>query len=136
VAVHVVPASGGPERFIATLKTGTLSRGSRFQMLDWAGDDALVSAVAKLLDEEKDWALRVAAAEVLGSRSGAAPPVVVDALTRAATSDEYALVREAAVRALHAANPSAARPVLERLRETDPEPRVRDAAWQLIRPSK
>jgi predicted Zn-dependent protease len=100
------------------------------------GDAALASAVAALLGEEKDWALRVTAAEVLGAGGGTASADVVEALTRAATSDEYALVREAAVRALHAVNPTAARPVLERLRETDPEPRVRDAAWQLMRPSK
>ena len=39
-AVYVVPASGGPERFIATLKTRTLSQ--FFHMLDWSGDGALV----------------------------------------------------------------------------------------------
>ena len=45
VAVYVVPASGGPERFIATLKTRLPSRPlSRFQMLDWSGDGALVVA--------------------------------------------------------------------------------------------
>jgi Tol biopolymer transport system component/DNA-binding winged helix-turn-helix (wHTH) protein len=41
VAVYVVPASGGPERFIATLKTRTRTR---FHMLDWSGDGALVVA--------------------------------------------------------------------------------------------
>ena len=45
VAVYVIPASGGPEQFIATLKTKPFSRPhSRFKMLDWAGDDALVVA--------------------------------------------------------------------------------------------
>jgi Tol biopolymer transport system component/DNA-binding winged helix-turn-helix (wHTH) protein len=43
VAVYVIPASGGPEQFIATLKTRSLA--SPFsQMLDWAGDRALVVA--------------------------------------------------------------------------------------------
>jgi HEAT repeat protein len=89
-----------------------------------------------LLGTEKDWALRVAAAEVLAGAGQSAPPEVLEALSRAALEDEYALVREAALRALHACNPGAARKVLERLRETDPEPRVRDAAWQLLRASK
>ena len=45
VAVYVVPASGGPERFIATLKTRPTSRPFfSFKMLDWTGDDALVVA--------------------------------------------------------------------------------------------
>jgi cellulose synthase operon protein C len=100
------------------------------------GDAALAPAVAALLGAEKDWALRVAAAEVLAGAGRAAPQEVFDALSRAATEDEYALVREAALRALHAVNPGAAQKVLERLHETDPEPRVRDAAWQLLRPSK
>ena len=45
VAVYVVPASGGPEQFIATLKTRPFSRPhSSFKMLDWSGDGALVVA--------------------------------------------------------------------------------------------
>ncbi|HEY3498684.1 MAG TPA: tetratricopeptide repeat protein, partial [Polyangiaceae bacterium] len=99
------------------------------------GDAALLSSVAALLATERDWALRVAAADVLAA-GGTAGADVVEALSRAATSDEYALVREAAARALHAANPGAARPVLERLHETDPEPRVREGAWKLLHPSK
>jgi cellulose synthase operon protein C len=100
------------------------------------GDEGMAPAVATLLADEKDWALRVAAAEVLAGGNGRAAPEVVDALTRSATSDEYALVREAAARALSAANPTAARKVLERLHETDPEPRVREAAWKLLHGSK
>jgi Tol biopolymer transport system component/DNA-binding winged helix-turn-helix (wHTH) protein len=41
-ALYLVPASGGPERFITSLKTRT--RLFRFKMLDWAGDGALVVA--------------------------------------------------------------------------------------------
>jgi HEAT repeat protein len=96
------------------------------------GDDALASSVATLLGQEKDWALRVTAAQVLATGGGTAAPDVVAALAHAATSDDYALVREAALRALFAVNARAARPVLERLHATDPEPRVRDAAWQLL----
>jgi Tol biopolymer transport system component len=41
-ALYLMPASGGPERFITSLKTRTLL--SRFKMLDWSGDGALVVA--------------------------------------------------------------------------------------------
>lgn len=93
-------------------------------------DPTVARAVAARLAAEDDWALRVAAAEALarapGSTNGTAE------LTRAATADTYALVREAALRALFSVNPGAARPVLERARQTDPEPRVRNDAWQLL----
>jgi hypothetical protein len=72
----------------------------------------------------------VAAADALARAPGVASGTAE--LTRAATSDSYALVREAAVRALFAVDPAAARPVLERVEKTDAEPRVRNAAWQLL----
>jgi tetratricopeptide (TPR) repeat protein len=93
-------------------------------------DPTVASAVAARLASEDDWALRVAAAEALarapGSTNGSAE------LTRAATTDGYALVRQAALHALFSVNPAAARPVLERAQKTDPEPRVRNDAWQLL----
>jgi HEAT repeat protein len=94
------------------------------------GDAAVARAVAQRLEDEDDWTLRVAAAEALARTPGSGGGVTE--LARAATLDEYALVREAALRALHAVSPSAARPVLERARKTDPEPRVRNSAWQLL----
>jgi hypothetical protein len=93
-------------------------------------DTSVAAAVAARLTSEEDWALRVAAAEALARAPGVASGVAE--LTRAATSDSYALVREAAVRALFTVDPSAARPVLERIQKTDAEPRVRNAAWQLL----
>jgi tetratricopeptide (TPR) repeat protein/HEAT repeat protein len=93
-------------------------------------DSGVARAVAQRLAEESDWTLRVAAAEALARAPGSAGGVAE--LSRAATLDDYALVREAALRALHAVGPSAARPVLERARKTDPEPRVRNSAWQLL----
>jgi tetratricopeptide (TPR) repeat protein/HEAT repeat protein len=93
-------------------------------------DAAVASAVADRLTREEDWALRVAAAEALARAPGVASGV--SELTRAATSDPYALVREGAVRALFVVDPKAARPVLERIEKTDAEPRVRNAAWQLL----
>jgi tetratricopeptide (TPR) repeat protein len=93
-------------------------------------DPAVASAVAARLTREEDWALRVAAAEALARAPGVASGV--SELTRAATTDGYALVREAAVRALFAVDPRAAKPVLERIEQTDAEPRVRNAAWQLL----
>ena len=63
-----------------------------------------------------------------GSRDAEA----VATLARAARRDDYALVREAAARALHAVDPDAARPVLHELAERDAEPRVRKTARELL----
>jgi hypothetical protein len=50
------------------------------------------------------------------------------ALAHAAARDEYALVREAALRALAAFDPDSARPLARQLAASDAEPRVREAA--------
>jgi len=93
-------------------------------------DAGVAGAVALRLVREEDWALRVAAAQALarapGSGNGARE------LSHAGLTDPYALVREAALIALVAVSPSAARPVLERAQMTDPEPRVRNGAGQLL----
>jgi HEAT repeat protein len=94
------------------------------------GDPVVANAVAQRLGREEDWTLRVAAAEALARAKGRA--LGVAEIKRAAGSDAYALVREAALRALLAVSPSAARPVLEQAQKTDPEPRVRNSAWQLL----
>jgi HEAT repeat protein len=57
----------------------------------------------------------------------------VDPLTRAALSDPYALVREAAARALVGVAGSAALPALLKLKEHDPEPRLRGLAERLAK---
>jgi HEAT repeat protein len=56
----------------------------------------------------------------------------VEALSRAARSDDYALVREAAVRALARVDPAAARPVLSAVAQKDAEPRVQRTARKLL----
>jgi tetratricopeptide (TPR) repeat protein len=97
--------------------------------------DKLVAAVAHLVKESPSWPLRVRAAEALGrlgEGGGAGAKVVVDTLSAAARGDDYALVREAAARALAPVDPAAARPVLADLAAKDPEPRVREAATELL----
>ena len=96
------------------------------------GNTAGASAAARLLASEEDWALRVLAADALGRAGTVDADEVVVALTRAVRSDGYALVREAAARALFAVSPARARPVLEALAKTDAERRVRDVACELL----
>jgi cellulose synthase operon protein C len=87
------------------------------------------SAVARILAAHASWAMRVLAARALGRLGAAgASPEAGQRLTEAATSDAYALVREAALESLLALDPTTARTVAARLAEHDPEPRVRDAA--------
>jgi HEAT repeat protein len=64
---------------------------------------------------------------------GRSEPAVTAALTRAALSDPYALVREAAAKALAAASGGAALPVLRQLKDRDPEPRLRALAERLTK---
>ncbi len=96
------------------------------------GNAAGAAAAARLLGTEEDWALRVLAAEALGRSATADMDDALAALSTAARSDGYALVREAAARALHAVNPAKARPVLESLQKTDAERRVRNVACELL----
>jgi HEAT repeat protein len=74
----------------------------------------------------------VSVTEALGRTGRGAPEVAVAALVRTLQKDEYALVREAAARALHAVDERAARPHLESVKKHDPEPRVREVAWKLL----
>jgi HEAT repeat protein len=96
-------------------------------------DPRAVAAVGKVLEQTEAWALRVLAAQAMG-RLGAAGAPGSDAaeaaqhLRRAATKDTYALVREAALKALATFDPRAARDLAETIERSDPEPRVRDAA--------
>jgi HEAT repeat protein len=97
-------------------------------------DAAALDTVVRLLGSNPLWPVRVAAAEALagfegGTRSGRA----LAALTRAALADDYALVREAAVRALARSPEPKARGVLERVAKADPEPRVRQAAHSALK---
>jgi hypothetical protein len=88
-----------------------------------------LAAVSKLLSSDDNWAIRVLAAQAAG-RLGAAG-LGVDAtkiLQQAATKDPYALVREAALKALAGFDPVAGKTLAAKMAETDPEPRVREAA--------
>jgi HEAT repeat protein len=94
----------------------------------------LAKAVAARLNQEEEWPLRATAAEALGRMlKGKADTTVQEALERAATADPYALVREAAARALVAVAGNAAAPTLQKLREHDPEPRLRSLAERLLK---
>jgi cellulose synthase operon protein C len=102
-----------------------------------AGHSGAIAAVSHSLASEQDWALRSSAAEALGriaARSSDAKATA--ALTSAASSDPYALVRERAAQALHAVNPAAARAVLERLSRSDEEPAVKSTALKLLSGAK
>jgi len=92
----------------------------------------LAKSVAARLNQETEWPLRATAADALGRMAKGKPEAaVVEALTRAALTDGYALVREAAARALVAVAGTAALPTLRQLKERDPEPRLRDLAERL-----
>jgi tetratricopeptide (TPR) repeat protein len=92
--------------------------------------DKLTAAVAALVKASPSWPLRVRAAEALGKLGGG--PVVIETLSAAARGDAFALVREAAARSAAAVDPTAARPLLEELAAKDAEPRVREAATELL----
>jgi HEAT repeat protein len=93
-----------------------------------------IAAVAKLVRESTSWPLRVRAAEALGRLGGpGAPGLLVQTLASAARTDSYALVREAAARALAPLDRSVSVPVLRDLAAKDPEPRVRQTATELLR---
>jgi len=99
--------------------------------------DGLVKAVTTMLKDSPSWPLRVRAAEALGrvGRVGGGPnssALVVATLLASAKGDAFALVREASARALAVVDPSAARPVLEGMAASDAEPRVREAATELL----
>jgi HEAT repeat protein len=93
---------------------------------------SLSKAVAGRLGQEAEWPLRATAADALGRMTaGKAEPAAVEALSRAALADPYALVRESAAKALAQVAGSAALPTLRQLNERDPEPRLRELAGKL-----
>jgi tetratricopeptide (TPR) repeat protein len=98
-----------------------------------ASAPAVVRAVARASYESPSWSSRVRAVEALG-RLGerGADPLVVQALTTSARRDPYALVREAAMRALALVDPKQSRTVYGELARSDPEPRVRQTAKELL----
>jgi tetratricopeptide (TPR) repeat protein len=88
-----------------------------------------VAAVTSLLGASQDWTARVRAAEALGKlAAGSKDKAAVAALSKAALTDDTALVREAAVVALYAVDADAAKVVGAKVAASDPEPRVRARA--------
>ncbi|WP_437289636.1 tetratricopeptide repeat protein [Sorangium sp. So ce406] len=130
----VVDALGDPEESV---------RRAALSALGAVKHGPTIAAVSGLLRSSSSWPLRVRAAEALGrlgapgaggAGAGAGrPSQVAETLGAAARSDAYALVREAAARALASADRAAAAPVLKQLAARDPEPRVRQAAVELMR---
>ncbi|MEO8798121.1 MAG: HEAT repeat domain-containing protein, partial [Polyangiaceae bacterium] len=93
-----------------------------------------VAAVGKLLALQESWAMRVLAVEALG-RLGASGSGgdAAELLRGAALHDTYALVREAAVKALASFDVPKAKLLAGQMASTDPEPRVRDTARGIAR---
>jgi tetratricopeptide (TPR) repeat protein len=91
------------------------------------------AAVARILATHQNWAMRVLAAEALGRLGAAGVSSAASSLGRAATTDPYALVRQAALEALAAYDATAGKALARRVATMDPEPRVRDAALLLAR---
>jgi HEAT repeat protein len=73
----------------------------------------------------------VRAAEALG-RIGTAANTAFPALVRAATADDYALVREAAMRSLGRVNREKAEPIWRERAEKDPETGLQALAKDLL----
>jgi len=88
-----------------------------------------VAVVAKLLATHENWAMRILAVQALG-RLGAAGSGEAAAkhLRVAAIKDSYALVREAALKALAAFDARGARDLAQEVAAKDAEPRVRETA--------
>ncbi len=123
----VVDALGDPEESV---------RRAALAALGAVRHGPTIAAVSELLRTSPSWPLRVRAAEALGrlgAPAGGRSGQVAGTLGAAARSDAYALVREAAARALASADRAAAAPVLKQLAARDPEPRVRQAAAELMR---
>jgi HEAT repeat protein len=94
---------------------------------------AAVRAVAELLEKSPLWPVRVGAAETLASLTETARDARAFAvLSQAAQNDAYALVREAAVRALGRVAKLRSRPILTRIASSDSEPRVQQAAQVIL----
>ena len=95
-------------------------------------DAAAVAAVAKLVHAHENWAMRILGVQALG-RLGAAGSgeAASKALREAATTDSYALVREAALLALASYDKTGAAQLAAQIAQKDVEPRVRETAKRI-----
>jgi HEAT repeat protein len=91
----------------------------------------VVKQVVSLLQHGGSWSLRVRAAEALGRVGPSAKAGAFAQLADVARTDIYALVREAAMRALAQIDPTAARPTLREITTRDAETRLRALAADL-----
>jgi cellulose synthase operon protein C len=82
---------------------------------------------------ERNWSMRVLAAQALGRLGRSDRAGAVAHLTSAITGDPYALVREASLEALASFDVPDALPLARSVAASDPEPRVREAAAKLAR---
>ena len=119
----VVRALSNPDEAIQ--RTALTAIGSR-------ADSTAAAAVGAILSQHESWAMRVLAAQAMGRLGHAgAREVASAALRRAATSDTYALVREAALTSLASFDMDAARPLARDMSRADAEPRVRETAARI-----
>jgi tetratricopeptide (TPR) repeat protein len=89
-------------------------------------------AVAKVMRSHESWAMRVLAAQALGRLGAAgAGAEATRQLKEAATTEAYALVREAALVALASYDRSEASQLGAQMARTDPEPKVRETAEKI-----
>jgi tetratricopeptide (TPR) repeat protein len=95
------------------------------------GSSAAIQACGRVLFGSESWAIRVLAAEALGRLGAWGGTEASPLLERAAKQDAYALVREAALRAM-AFDPRALERVARGVATEDPEPRVREVANRLL----
>jgi hypothetical protein len=97
---------------------------------------AALEAVLRLASQHRDWNMQMRALETLGSwqdPSFPRRPDVAQALATIARTDDYALVRQAALEAIFALRVDGYRELLEERETTDPEPRLRDRARDLLK---
>jgi len=100
--------------------------------LSGRGDATAVEPLAQILATHKQWSIRADAARALGGVGKRDAKANVEAaLAKAAKSDSYAFVREAALRALAATGKG--KSAIEGAAKSDPEPRVRAVAASLLK---
>jgi cellulose synthase operon protein C len=128
------PEARAREAVLAAVNDSDLSvQRSALSTLESRPDPAAARAVSGLLSSSKGWSVRRQAAQTL-ERMGkvARSDEVLGALEAAALRDTYALVREAAVRALFSIDALGAKNVLERVARADPEASVQATVRQLL----
>ncbi|HVZ33226.1 MAG TPA: HEAT repeat domain-containing protein, partial [Polyangiaceae bacterium] len=128
------PESSARQALIAGLRDADASvQHTALEAVSQHPDGAGARAVAGLLAGSPSWSVRRQAARALEQMAAAArADEVLRILRHAALEDHYALVREAAARALFAASPEDARPVLQQLERSDPEAQIKVTAQELL----